>query len=310
MPHRMELLGGQARDPMLPQGVGHYWMDERSERKVLHGLGGPVRWPLFDDQEGALEDVYVYDRKGPPGHLGFGDLGASGQEWGGQGTGSRLRAVDRGGHQGYGRPHGHELAHGWRLHPLDGSARCEGWNGQRVQGAEAMAQILVWLRRWKRGELRCAGTLVSDVGHAVSRWVEAWWIDALEGNVSDEGEENQFEGVYAGGRRRKKIEEVIGNKAVEVLLQPPRPFDGQVASRVEEWLEENLMGDKAPSTEKAYAGSWAKWKAWAKRQGWPSEYLSRKGDPVQNENYVLSFIGYLGWLGASSATIRQARDQG
>ena len=34
--------------------------------------------------------------------------------------------------------------------------------------------------------------------------------------------------------------------------------------------------------------------------------LELKGDVVENENKVLSFVGYLGWLGASSATLKQA----
>ena len=33
------------------------------------GLGGPVRWPLFDEKSGVMEPVYVFDRKGPPGFL-------------------------------------------------------------------------------------------------------------------------------------------------------------------------------------------------------------------------------------------------
>ena len=67
-----------------------------------------------------------------------------------------------------------------------------------------------------------------------------------------------------------------------------------------------MEGAKATSTERAYAGSWEKWKAWVRRHGWESEYLSRKGDPVENENRLLGFIGYLGWLGASAATLKQA----
>ena len=47
-------------------------------------------------------------------------------------------------------------------------------------------------------------------------------------------------------------------------------------------------------------------RAWAKRQGWHTEYLNYKEDPVENENKVLTFVGYMGWLGASAATLKQA----
>lgn len=33
---------------------------------MLHGLGGPVRWPVFCEETGTLETVYVFDRNGPP----------------------------------------------------------------------------------------------------------------------------------------------------------------------------------------------------------------------------------------------------
>ncbi|CAK9020516.1 unnamed protein product, partial [Durusdinium trenchii] len=62
-----------------------------------------------------------------------------------------------------------------------------------VQGAEAMAQILVWLRRWKRGELRRAG------GHLnpLCRWAESWWLDILEGDLSEEEPGDLGHGCYA-----------------------------------------------------------------------------------------------------------------
>ena len=79
-----------------------------------------------------------------------------------------------------------------------------------------------------------------------------------------------------------------------------------VAHGVEEWVDEHLGGDKAISTEKAYVSSWAKWKAWARRQGWTSPFLDRGEEEVAKENKILHFLGYLGWLGASPATLRQA----
>ena len=66
-----------------------------------------------------------------------------------------------------------------------------------------------------------------------------------------------------------------------------------------------MQGDKSPATEKAYGGVWAKWRAWARRQRWLSEYLDRSESTVERENKLLGFVGYLGWLGASVNTIRQ-----
>ena len=154
--------------------------------------------------------------------------------------------------------------------------------GVDIEGAKAMSQILLWLRRWKRGEMR------------------RWWFAYF-----DDDDEPEEESRKAGGRKRK-IEDVVASVAVAKELTPPRPFRGDVGDRVEEWVEEHLAGDKATSTEKAYQGSWTKWRTWAKRQGWISEYLNYKDDPVENENKVLAFVGYLGWLGASAATLKQA----
>lgn len=278
-PHRMELLGGQPRDPMLPQGLGHYCLQNDKERMVLHGLGGPVRWPLFDDARGTLEDIFVYDRKGPPGHLrkltpmeiwmlqgrdaagpwsdkGFEKWIVEGTKATGARTASSLLTVG-----------------GYILYMVD-RQRSKAGMGKDPQGAEAMAQILVWLRRWKRGELRRAGGLCEEAHRHITRWVESWWLEVVEGEMSEEEGVIFSDGHYAGGRRKKSADEVIGDKTVEAILRQPRPFDGQVANRVEEWLEENMGGDKAVSTERAYAGSWLKWKAWARRQGWPSEFLN------------------------------------
>eukprot|EP00435_Cladocopium_sp_Y103_P075122 s366_g54.t1 len=70
-------------------------------------------------------------------------------------------------------------------------------------------------------------------------------------------------------------------------------------------LRRICIGDKSQATERAYAGAWAKWKAWARRQQWVSEYLDRSEDAVERENKLLAYVGYLGWLGASVNTIRQ-----
>ena len=83
-----------------------------------------------------------------------------------------------------------------------------------------------------------------------------------------DSEEDEAGSAHAGGRRRSKTaEEVAQSVASQVVSRvglSVRPFCGEVGERVEEWLEENMHGDKSPATEKAYASAWGKWKAWAK----------------------------------------------
>ena len=131
------------------------------------------------------------------------------------------------------------------------------------------------------------------------QWPNYWYGFDGGSGVSFEGQvanrcDTSFAGSKAGGstcwtssrRRGRSTPEDVRAKELHRPLgvRRPRPFDGQVANRVEEWIEESMEGAKATSTERAYAGSWEKWKAWVRRHGWESEYLNRKGDPVENEN--------------------------
>ncbi|CAL1150366.1 unnamed protein product, partial [Cladocopium goreaui] len=181
------------------------------------------------------------------------------------------------------------------------------------EGPKALAPVLLWLKRWKRGELprnepwRAGGT---EEPSTVCRWVEAWWLECL----GEDGEDDSIT-RRAGGRRRKTAEEVIASvakagckrnelcsivqwscaqaegKALAVQLEEkePRPFDGVVAHGVEEWVDEHLGGDKAISTEKAYVSSWAKWKAWARQALFAIKDAHKKagaGDPTSNMHRV------------------------
>ncbi len=309
-PWKLEIEGGAPRNPLLAQVVGHYWNSEEGERRNVYGLGGPVRWPLYDPGSECLEEVFVYDRKGPPGclrritgwdlwRLQGHDTGTTrqkdrkrGDQWALEGTKSA----------GIHTANSLLSVGGYLLHQHVEQPRKAGM-GEDREGAEALAHILVWLRRWKRGELPRAeaGPYAGGGSRQVWRWPEAWWVAQLDEDSDVE------ESRYAGGKRKRSCEQIVGEAGVaNPEVTRPMPFEGRVAARVEDWLEENMAGDKAASTERAYAGSWAKWKAWAKRQGWESEYLNRKADPVENENKVMAFIGYLGWLGGSSATLKQA----
>ena len=333
-PLRLELESGIPRDRMLPQPAGHVWWGE--EREVIHGIGGPGRWPLLSDDGSSLQGYYVYDRRGPGGHVRRLDPE---ELWVLQGR--QLRdlpanipaevAVIEGV-----RATGVQTAA--NLVTMGGQILCEliareagelnpGKAGMMpdATGAEAMAQILLWLRRWKRGELRRnppsyqadttrAGGGTGPPLRRLWRWSEAWWwAQCMDEEEEDEAYTlefaNEIKGSYAGGRTKAKtdplkVAEKVGAQAVH-LTKSLAPFCGDVRERVDEWLEENMTGDKSAATEKAYGGAWMKWCAWARRQGWPDEFLNRNVDPIENENRVLAYVGYLGWLGASPNTIRQ-----
>ena len=107
-------------------------------------------------------------------------------------------------------------------------------------------------------------------------------------------------------QRREPPESAAGASYVQVTSQPVRPVNGDVGAQVDEWIEENICGYHAESTSKQYAGIYQKWKAWAARQGWATEFLDRTMTVEANEDKLLGFLGYLGWLGASVATMKQA----
>eukprot|EP00435_Cladocopium_sp_Y103_P042118 s923_g11.t1 len=314
-PMRLELESGIPRERMLPNPVGHYYWEEGGERQTCHSTDGPCLWPKLREGLEVVEPQYVYDRRGPPGHLRC--LTAE-EVWKLQGRAvSDLKAVaSENAYVKEGcRATGAQTATSlllWAGHAVEGiieeKAKRAGMCTE-VEGPESLAQILVWLRKWKRGEFgRRAGGL-EETTYQVNRWTEAWWMSMLD-DWDDSETDDEASPWYAGGRKAKKspeeVAETVSQQFVNGVGLTVRPFCGEVGDRVEEWLEENMQGDKSPATEKAYNSAWAKWKAWARRQGWLSEYLDRSQDAVERENKLLAYVGYLGWLGASVNTIRQS----
>lgn len=72
-----------------------------------------------------------------------------------------------------------------------------------------------------------------------------------------------------------------------------------MAGREHRWEQSSEHAQDVPS-------AWAKWEAWATRQGWATCFLNIRADKLENENRILAFLGYLGWLGSTAATIKQA----
>ena len=309
-PWKLSMAPGVDRNPLLPHVVAHLWQEKGSKRENVHGLSGPGRWPLVCPETSHYEPLVVFDRGGPLGSVRplspeevWQLQGRTTEEWsdlvklcgntqiaydeGCRATGVRtaetlltalaITAVGGGGDA--------RLAGAIRDGPLD----------------ESLARLLIWLRKWKRGDFGPDG-LEGKAGGGnrlvVCRYGESLWLEALEDEVN-------FNDWKAGGRRRRGAEEA---KAEGRLVIPDvvNPFDGDVVGRVEDWLEANLTGDKAESTACAYAGMWAKWCAWARRKQWETEYLCPKEDKIDKENKLLAFLGYLGWLNFSSASLKQA----
>ena len=108
----------------------------------------------------------------------------------------------------------------------------------------------------------------------------------------------------AGGRRART------STSADVVRGEAGHWGGEVGDVgprvVDEWVEENLCGYLAPSATKQYSGVYGKWKAWARRQIWDTEFLNKAERVEGNKDWLLGFLGYLGWLGASVATIKQA----
>ena len=67
-PIRLELESGIPRDRMLPNPVGHFFMED-SERLTCHGVDGPAPWPKIDEVTNRMKEILMFDRKGPPGHM-------------------------------------------------------------------------------------------------------------------------------------------------------------------------------------------------------------------------------------------------
>ena len=323
-PQRLQMEPGIPRVPMLPHPVGHRW--EGEERYVVHSMDGPLRWPLVEEKENQnLEALLVYDRRGPPGHL---RQIQDHEIW-------VLQGRSMADQKRHGVPFAEGVKEGTKATGVHTASNLlvgagnivkdyieqketgKAGMGRDVQGGEALAQMLMWLRKWKRGEFprgeRTRTSFIKAGGKdqdwkTIWRWAEAWWFGCLE--ESDASSDSHTEEWRAGGQKKRRrsaleVAEEVSSHLVASLTKEVRPFTGEVRFLVEEWLEDHLTGDKAPATEKVYAGAWEKWRWYAKRQQWSSEYLHHKADPIENENKVLHFLAYLGWLGASGHTLRQ-----
>lgn len=312
-PETLILESGIPREHMLPNPVGHFYWEDGGERHTCHGVGGPALWPKWSEETKSFADTYVHDRRGPPGPLRklqkdevwalqgrhLNDFKVLADKYGVD------RMIDDGCRATGGQTAANLLAGAGALisKAIEQEVGKAGASPDQV-GAEALAQILLWLRRWRRGDFgrpidhRKAGG--EEERGRVFRWVEAWWIGMLEPEESDEEDDRK-----AGGRRKTPQEAAgqIAKKVVDNIGLQIRPLSGEVGERVEEWLErrqerrdrEGLrrsMGKVVRLGEETRVAF--------------TEYLSKTEDAVGRESKLLAYVGYLGWLGCSVNTIRQA----
>ena len=303
------------QEVMLPVVVAHAWTTEEADRQNVYSLSGPCRWPLADRAEKGMQRILVQDKAVPVGKV----RSLAGEEiWVLQGR--RLdewkalvgqvgeKEAEREGCKATGRRTALSLVSTAAELAKEGRESKAGMCVDK-EDYKSLSVLLQWLRRWRRGDFgralpdRKAGGRGDDRTHLVWFWGEELWLEAIE---ECDGTFGGSDERRCGGRRKKELKPVEENGAKFIDLNPDFNPDMEIQAQVEEWLEAHLVGDKAASTQKAYATAWGKWCDWSRRQGWLTPYLDHKGDPIHNENKVLGYLGYLGWLGTSVATMKQA----
>ena len=310
--YKFENAVGGTGDTMLPLIGGHVWIEKDQDRQMVYRACGPGRWPLFKGENYEQEKIYVLDKAAPPGHvrqvtaleLWKAQGRTEGEWWELEGEVGEGRAL-REGSRATGRRTALSLL-GAVAEMIAADACHEKKAGMCLdkEDQKTLGQLVAWLRKWRKGELQRAEPHRKAGGQDAREvwfWGEELWILGLEVL------ENEDE-LKAGGRRaRARAEEKHAEKFVN--LDGDLNGDLDVQDQVEEWLEEHMTGDKAASTQKAYKSAWDKWCDWSRRQGWLSPFLSSTGtneEQVANENKVLGYVGYLGWLGTSVASLKQA----
>ena len=163
-PYKVEIEPGIPRDRLLPQVVGHFWMEKEDDRANLHGLGGPMRWPLRA-KDGCREVLWVHDRQGPSGCvrklnpmeiLAMSRPDPRGMAWSTSARSPWREAV--GGRLQRNRfpiqpPSLVLLAGAVMTEQMRLSDTAKAGTCKDQEGAEAMAKLLTWLRRWRQGEM-------------------------------------------------------------------------------------------------------------------------------------------------------------
>ena len=114
----------------------------------------------------------------------------------------------------------------------------------------------------------------------------------------------------AGGRRKLPMAaravaaaHLVGTRP----RQPPITSLTDVGAEVEEHVAQKMSSGLARGTAYSYQKAWDHWCWWAKQHGWATPYLwgETRAEKVEDEVKMLSFAGFLAWLGHSPGTVRQ-----
>ena len=155
----------------------------------------------------------------------------------------------------------------------------------------------------------------------------AWWREQLSGRVGgvEKGSFGAADGIFAilaegctarcckptgegrkaGGRCQPTTP--AASLITPILARPAgSPLD-DVGAEVEECIEEYLKLGVTEGTARAYQRGWEKWLWWVKRHEWATPYLmgETRKERAEDEVRLLSFLGYLIWMRASSSGVRQ-----
>ena len=101
---------------------------------------------------------------------------------------------------------------------------------------------------------------------------------------------------------------VVRTEGLVVMASPEAlrnlPIEVEVLGSVQEWVHRKLAGGLAHSTKTSYSESWAKWLWWCNRRGISPLLEGETRQHVhEDEEEILRFIGFLGWLGKGNGTL-------
>ena len=176
-PMKLETVAGAPRNPLLPHIAAHYWEKGYPEvRRNAHGLTGPGKWPLRSKEGADYEELVLYDRCAPPGalrRLTYEEVwlcqGRTKKEWKealAQTGWSEKRLHEEGCRATGVHTAQTLLTTAGMMVGVAKDADGEGRAGAVRDGPEdeSLARLLLWLRKWKKGEFGDEGRRAGGSG--------------------------------------------------------------------------------------------------------------------------------------------------
>jgi len=135
-----------------------------------------------------------------------------------------------------------------------------------------------------------------------------WLARSLDMVVQGVVDECRGQDARCGGKleaaRTRAAQSYVRNKGTAVGTDPL----GDVGEEIADLVADKLHGNLAPGTAKVYKMQWDRWKWWATCHKWDSFYLTgeSKSEKIADEEAILTYMGFLTWLGFSPGTVKQA----